>query len=33
MPTQQRALAFLRKPFREDALVGAIRPALEARGA
>jgi len=33
--TRERArsgVAFLRKPFREDALVGAIQQALEARG-
>jgi FixJ family two-component response regulator len=29
---RSRGLAFLRKPFREDALVGAIQQALEARG-
>ncbi len=34
--TRERArsgVAFLRKPFREDALVGAIQQALESRGA
>ena len=34
--TRERArsgVAYLRKPFREDALIGAIREALESRGA
>ena len=34
--TRERArsgVAYLRKPFREDALLGAIREALESRGA
>jgi FixJ family two-component response regulator len=29
----QSGVAYLRKPFREDALIGAIRQALERRGA